>query len=49
MGKAFNIKGSMTHETLILDVMKLVEAALDRQPKVLSKIYDVLESGRCAM
>lgn len=48
MGKALNIKGSIAHENLILDVVKHVEAAIDRQTEVLSKIYDVLESSRCA-
>lgn len=34
----------MTREAWILNVVKHVEAAIDRQTEVLSKIYDVLES-----
>ncbi|KAG1903870.1 uncharacterized protein F5891DRAFT_977416 [Suillus fuscotomentosus] len=45
LGKVFKLNRSATHETLILNVVKRLEAAIDRQTEVLSKIYDgVLES-----
>lgn len=43
LGKAIELKGSTTHETL-LKVGKDVEAAIDRQTEMLSKLYDLLES-----
>ncbi|KAG2102543.1 uncharacterized protein F5147DRAFT_655001 [Suillus discolor] len=42
--KAFELNRSATHETLIQDIVKHLEAAIDRQTEVLSKIYGVLES-----
>ncbi|KAG2046718.1 hypothetical protein BDR06DRAFT_1014472 [Suillus hirtellus] len=44
LGKVFELNRSATHETLILNVMKHLEAAIDRQTEVLSKIHGVLES-----
>ncbi|KAG0693936.1 hypothetical protein DFH29DRAFT_881078 [Suillus ampliporus] len=44
LGKAFELNGSTTHETLVLNVVKRLEAAIDRQTEVLSRIYGVLES-----
>ncbi|KAG2028610.1 hypothetical protein BDR03DRAFT_988327 [Suillus americanus] len=43
LGKAFEFNGRTIHETLV-DVGKHLEAAMDRQTEVLSKIYHVLES-----
>ncbi|KAG1899827.1 uncharacterized protein F5891DRAFT_980776 [Suillus fuscotomentosus] len=44
LGKVFELNRSTTHETLILNVMKHLEAAIGRQMEVLSKIHGVLES-----
>lgn len=44
LGKVFELNRSATHETLIWDIVKHLEAAIDRQTEVLSKIYGVLES-----
>ncbi|KAG2365278.1 hypothetical protein BDR07DRAFT_1481539 [Suillus spraguei] len=43
--KAFEFNESMTRETLLVDAVKHLEAAIDRQTDVLSKIHHVLESG----
>ncbi|KAG1799430.1 uncharacterized protein HD556DRAFT_1439812 [Suillus plorans] len=45
LGKAFKLNRSMTHETSVLNVAKRLEAAIDRQTEVLSKIYRVLEGS----
>ncbi|KAG1832486.1 hypothetical protein EV424DRAFT_1533658 [Suillus variegatus] len=45
LGKAFELNRSMTHETSVLNVVKRLEAAIDRQTEVLSKIYRVLEGS----
>ncbi|KAG1722862.1 hypothetical protein EDB19DRAFT_1834831 [Suillus lakei] len=44
LGKAFELNGSTTHKTLVLNVVKCLKAAIDRQTEVLSKIFGVLES-----
>jgi hypothetical protein len=43
LGKAFEL--TQTRETLVVDVVKHIEAAIDRQTEVLSKICRVLESS----
>ncbi|KAG1830813.1 hypothetical protein EV424DRAFT_1343341 [Suillus variegatus] len=43
LAKSFEFKGSTAHETL-LKVGKDIEAAIDRQTEILSKLYDILES-----
>ncbi|KAG0691966.1 hypothetical protein DFH29DRAFT_883333 [Suillus ampliporus] len=43
LAKPFEFKGSTTHETL-LKVGKDIEAAIDRQMEMLSKLYGILES-----
>ncbi|KAG1780095.1 hypothetical protein EV702DRAFT_1043443 [Suillus placidus] len=48
LGKAFEFNGHTIHETLV-DVGKHLEAAMDRQTEVLSKIYHVLESRTIAI
>ncbi|KAG1820133.1 hypothetical protein EV424DRAFT_1539550 [Suillus variegatus] len=46
LAKIFELNGSLaTHDTLIMNVVKHLEAAVDRQTEVLSKIYGVLESS----
>ncbi|KAG1893609.1 uncharacterized protein F5891DRAFT_1196137 [Suillus fuscotomentosus] len=45
LGKAFELNRSMTHETSELSVVKCLEAAIDRQTEVLSKIYRILEGS----
>ncbi|KAG1876101.1 hypothetical protein C8R48DRAFT_768941 [Suillus tomentosus] len=44
LGKAFEFNGTTTDETLVLNAVKHLETAIDRQTEVLSKIYRVLES-----
>jgi hypothetical protein len=44
LGKAFEFSGSMTHKTLVFNVVKHLEATIDRQTEVLSKVYHILES-----
>jgi hypothetical protein len=42
---AFEFNGSMTHENLVFaNVVKHLEAAIDKQTEVLSKICRILES-----
>ncbi|KAG1893116.1 uncharacterized protein F5891DRAFT_1196838 [Suillus fuscotomentosus] len=45
LAKVFEFNRSATHDTLIMNVVKRLEAAVDRQTEVLSKIYGVLESS----
>jgi hypothetical protein len=46
LAKVFKLDGSLAiHDTLIMDVVKHLKAAVDRQTEVLSKIYGVLESS----
>jgi hypothetical protein len=47
LGKAFKINGraTQTHESLVVDVVKHLEAAIDKQTEVLSKICRALESS----
>ncbi|KAG1880604.1 hypothetical protein C8R48DRAFT_668035 [Suillus tomentosus] len=45
LAKVFELNRSATHDTLIMNVVKRLEAAVDRQTEVLSKIYGVLESS----
>jgi len=44
LGKAFEFSGSTTHKTLVFNVVKHLKATIDRQTKVLSKVYHILES-----